>query len=402
MSKLWQTPGEAELHPLVERFTIGEDRRLDAELLPFDIAGSIGHAASLAAAGILSGEEHAALVGTLESLAGATAGMTELPAGEEDCHSFIERALVEQLGALGEKIHAGRSRNDQVLTALRLYQRDRILKLERALDRLVGAIDTVGVKYRAVEMPGYSHSRRGMVITVGDWLGSYYELFAEDQILADLVLRYLDRSPLGAGAGFGNGLDLDRGVSARALGFSRVQVSPLACMGSRGKDEMLCLHALSQVSVTAAKFAADLLMFSGEQFGFFSLPRHLLTGSSMMPQKTNYDLLELVRAGASVVNGAAATVAGIVTGLGTGYHRDFQMTKGPLIDAFNRTLDAVEIVILTAQNLRVHPDALAAAIDADTRATAEALQLVHAGIPFREAYRQVRAHLITHKESDHE
>jgi argininosuccinate lyase len=392
MSKIWQaTENHIDLHPLIESFTIDEDRELDLQLLPFDIEGTRAHAQSLLAAGIIDDEEKESIEATLSELLDEFNGSAaQIPEGMEDCHSLIEARLVEKLGPVGEKIHAGRSRNDQVLTALRLLQKSRFRSLERRLDRLVASLDAAIQRYQQFEMPGYSHGRRGMVITVGDWLGSYYELFAEDQIKVIDAIVELDRSPLGAGAGFGNGLGLDRRISARALGFSRVQKNSLACMGSRGKDELLCLHALCQIAVTASKFAADLLLFSSEHYGFVSLPDEFLTGSSMMPHKRNYDLLELVRANASVLNGYYTAVAGLITGLASGYHRDFQLTKKPLLDGFKRVAACVEVLILVVENLQVHPDAIASALDSDTQATQAALELVKSGMPFRQAYFQVR------------
>ena len=392
MKKIWQEDGaETQLDPLVEEFTVDEDRELDLELLPYDIEGSSAHASCLLAAGIISQKEHTQILTAMEEIREEwERGALEIPSGIEDCHSLIEIKLIEKIGEAGEKIHAGRSRNDQVLTALRLLQISRFKQLVTDLDELVAAFDIAQEKWTGIEMPGYSHGRRGMVIKVSDWLGCYYHMFAEDQHLVMAAIRHLDRSPLGSGAGFGNILGLDRKLGARELGFSRVQSNPLACMGSRGKDELLCLHVLSQIGVTASKFAADLLLFTSENYGFFSLPDELLTGSSMMPNKRNYDLLEIARANGAALSGYCAEVATLIHGLPSGFHRDFQLAKRPLFAGFKRVSDTVEILTLAVRKLRAHPEAMAAAIDDKVRMTEEVMRLVVNGMPFRKAYHVIR------------
>ena len=381
-----------KLNADVAAFTTDEDPALDLILLPYDIIGTMAHLDALQDARIISPEEYRLLAQELVLIKDdcKTGNITDLDSAE-DCHTYIEARLIEALGPLGKKIHAGRSRNDQVLTALRLYQRDALSHCAFAIDKLNSSIGKIAGAWAIHPMPGFSHGRQGMVVDAGLWLSSFGELFEEDRRLIVFLGAYLDKSPLGSGAGFGNGLGLNRGVSARAMGFGVVQQNPLACMGSRGKDELLCLDALKQIALTSAKFANDLLAFTSEQFGWFSLPDSMLTGSSMMPNKHNYDLLELIRANAAVISGHAAQIATLLQPLGSGYHRDFQFAKKPLFDGFTRIQATLQILTLVVDNLEIHPEKIAASISTGAGDTDRVLAKVLAGVPFRDAYHTVKS-----------
>lgn len=393
MKQLWNdTSYGTNLDPDVAAFTTDEDPALDLILLPYDIVGTMAHLDSLQDAQIITPEEYRLLAQELlvikdDCMAG---NITDLD-GAEDCHTYIEARLTESLGSLGQKIHAGRSRNDQVLTAMRLYEREALGYVSSAIDTLTTSIAKTASQWTIHPMPGFSHGRQGMVVDAGLWIESYGELLDEDRRFVDFVGVYLDKSPLGSGAGFGNGLGLNRGVSARAMGFGVVQQNSLSCMGSRGKDELLCLDALKQVALTAAKFANDMMLFTSEQFGWFSLPDSMLTGSSMMPNKRNYDLLELIRANASVISGHAAQVAALLQPLGSGYHRDFQFAKKPLFDGFSRSLATLKILQLVIDGLDIHPEKIATSISEGASDTDKVLAKVLSGVPFREAYHAVKS-----------
>ena len=389
MNKLWQTG--SGLHPLVEQYTVGNDPHLDLQLLPFDIQGTLAHAKGLMVASIIDKDELLAIKDVLDQLyPKALAGDILFPPGTEDCHSYLENYLVEKLGDCGKKIHAGRSRNDQVLTALRLYQKSKLLQTTHKIAALCFSLGKKAEAGKQVNMPGFSHGRQGMVISLELWFSSWQELLQDDGGTCKSVIQILDKSPLGAGAGFGNSLGINRQHTGKSMGFKDLLHNPLAAMGRRGKDELQTLQALSQVMTSLGKFASELLLFTSESYGFFSLPAEFLSGSSMMPNKANYDLLELVRGNCSMVNGYMAQVAALIGSLGSGYHRDFQLTKEALFNGLEITIQSIDIMKLTVDNLEVDAGKISKSIKETTRQTEAVEKLVAAGVPFREAYQKIK------------
>lgn len=397
--KLWDKG--VELHPDVERFTVGDDPILDEALVVFDCRASAAHARMLAGIGLLTPDEALRLVAELEAIARESAAGTRiLGPGDEDCHTALENRLVARCGDAGKRLHLGRSRNDQVLTALRLYELDRLGHIEQAvlaLDRDLGAARAA---FGLVPMPGYTHTRRAMPTTVGVWLGAFEAALADDLRLLRATRELLDQNPLGTAAGFGVPVfALDREQTTRELGFARTLENPLYAQHSRGKLEAVLLGLLSTIALDLNRLSTDLILFSAPEFGFVELPQALCTGSSIMPQKQNPDPLELVRASYHVIRGAEQTVMGIVGNQISGYHRDLQLTKGPVMAALARTADCLRITGLVVQKMRIDPEACARALDPAIYATERALRLVEQGVPFRDAYRQVAAALQEQDES---
>jgi len=389
MAKLWQKRG-AKLDPEAERYTVGKDYMLDMELLPYDLKASKAHARMLHACGHLTKGELEKLLRGLEEVAKLhAAGNFAISPEDEDCHTAIENYLVKRLGDVGKKIHTARSRNDQSMAALRLLFIDRMNGIVGEAEGLQAALAAFAKRNRGVPMPGYTHMRKAMPSSVGMLALAYRGMLADDIALCRSVLGILDKSPLGSAAGYGVPLRIDRRMTARELGFASVQENPIHCANSRGKYESLVAYALFSLMQSLNRMASDLALFSMPEFGFFALPEGLTTGSSMMPQKRNPDVLELVRANAHVVHGNLVAINGIVLNLPSGYNRDYQLTKGPALGSLKITSDSLRIMAKLFRKLETGKGKLKAAMTPELFATEKAYRLVGKGVPFREAYRKV-------------
>ncbi|MGB3542486.1 argininosuccinate lyase [Rubrivirga sp.] len=378
----------------VTRFTVGEDWRWDTILLPYDLEGTRAHAWALGQAGVLEDEEVDEVSRALDAIREAwERGEVTVRVQDEDMHTVIERELTARLGDAGKKIHAGRSRNDQVLTALRLWLRD-------ALEGIAGTVLEVGHALVAhaqagqeMLMPGYTHGQRAMPTTVAVWAAGYVDLLADDLAALEDARRAANTSPWGSAAGYGIPvLDLDRDGVAEKLGFERTQAIA-AVQLSRGKLEAGVVHALVQMGLTLNRMASDLALFATSEFGFVSLPHEHTTGSSIMPQKRNPDVLELARATAHRLTAELHVLLTLPANLPGGYHRDLQLTKEATMRGVLATQDLVTATAAVLPGVRWRADRMRAALSPDLFATAEALRLVQAGTPFRDAYRTVGIHL---------
>jgi len=388
MAKLWQK--DHTLNELVERFTVGTDYLLDVQLVPSDCVASLAHAVMLEKIGILTNEEVAELrTGLLSILSEADNHSFHIRREDEDCHTAIENRLTTELGEVGKKIHTGRSRNDQVIAALRLYARSRLTDIGRSLLELSKALTDFAERFQDIPMPGRTHMQIAMPSSVGLWAASFAELLLDDGTLIDTAYVLNNRSPLGSAASYGVPLPLDREMVAWQLGFAGIQNNVLAVNNSRGKLESIVLDALDQIGLTLGKFAEDLIIFSMPEFGYFSLPADLCSGSSIMPQKRNPDGLELLRARSGTLHGAAEQVKAIVRSLPSGYNRDFQETKEPFLRGLQVAYECIQIARLTIERLEVHPDRLRAAFTPEIFATDAAIEKVRSGMSFRDAYREV-------------
>ncbi|GAB6091378.1 argininosuccinate lyase [Spirochaeta dissipatitropha] len=394
MAKIWQKNGN--INELIESFTVGRDYLLDEVLVPYDCAGSIAHAMGLEKIGLLTGDECKDLVQELRTIAAvAASGEFRIPRELEDGHAAIESVLVDRLGEAGKKIHTGRSRNDQVLTSTRLYSRDRILSILSAGLSAAESWTDFAERNSRVPMPGRTHMQVAMPSTVGLWAQAYAEEILDDLELLLPVYERIDRSPLGAAAGYGVPLPLDREYTAACMGFSKVLENTIYVNSSRGKFESQLLQVFEQLQQTFSKIAQDLMMFSLPEFGYFSLPAELCTGSSIMPQKKNPDGLELLRAKAGVVSGYSQQVMNIIRSLPSGYNRDFQDTKEPLLRSIEICEASTAVIKLTVDSLQVNEKNLRQGCTVDIFATDAALELVAGGMTFRDAYRQVGTNLDT-------
>ncbi len=368
-------------------FTIGRDHIVDLTLIPYDCRASAAHAKMLHDIGVLSRDELEQLLAGLNEIVTLwEKGDFIIEREEEDCHTAIENYLVAKRGDVGKKIHTARSRNDQVLVALRLYEKEALAQIRDRLEEFSQALPAED----QTPLPGYTHMQRAMPTTVGTWLGSFKAAAKDDLILLDAILEVIDQNPLGSGAGFGVPVfEIDRELTTRELGFKRVQNNPMYTQLSRGKFEAAILGALSQVMFTMNKLATDLIVFSMKEFGFVKLPERFCTGSSIMPQKKNPDVLELARANYHVVLGHELTVKSLMGNLISGYNRDMQLIKEPLFSAVETTHQTVSIVTRVVQGLSVDKKRCAEAMTDELYATEEAYKLVKEGIPFRDAYRKI-------------
>jgi len=390
--KLW---GDGkDLNRQVEDFTVGKDHLLDLELVRYDCLGSIAHARMLAHVGLLPVEEADLLVLELENVIRlAEAGSFPISKEQEDCHTAIEEHLIAKLGDTGKKLHTGRSRNDQVLTALRLYYKDRLDEQRGLVERLLQSLKEFITKFGKCPIPGFTHSRKAMPSTIRMWAGALVDSMKDNLKLLNAAYRLIDQSPLGSGAGYGVPLDIDRRFTARELGFARVQKNPVYVQNSRGKFEATVLHVLAQMALDLNRAASDLIVFSMPEFGYFHLPAGLCTGSSIMPQKQNPDVLELVRAKYHQLLACEMQVKATIGSLLYGYHRDLQLTKEPVMTGLAIAQEVVSAMCVVLDNLEVDEQRCRQAMTGELYAAEEAYRLVQRGVPFREAYRQVKEKL---------
>jgi argininosuccinate lyase len=382
----------------VLRFTAGEDCALDAALIEADCIGTAAHVAALAAAPVrpplLAAREARRVTAELVNIMRrARAGRFRIRIEDQDVHLAVERALTRRLGDLGRKVHAGRSRNDQVATDLRLYGRDQLIGVMGETASLARALAVMGRRNEMLPMAGRTHMRPAMPGSVGLWASAHAESLLDDAVALRAAYDVNDASPLGSAAGYGSPLELDRKRTARRLGFRRAHANVLYASNSRGKCEAAILSALAQVMLSLSRLAEDLVLYSAPEFGYFELPAGFCTGSSIMPQKSNPDVPELVRAKAARVLACAAAAASVVKSLPSGYHRDLQETKDPFLTGLRETRACLRVMLPLIRGLRPCRKALLAGFAPGVFAADRALELVLRGVPFRAAYRRVKADL---------
>ena len=384
---LWQKPGVA-IDADIQAFLAGDDVVLDREFFLFDLQASLVHAEGLQRIGLLSDEDLTGIRRELGALAeDFSSGDFVLDDRFEDGHSAIEARLVERLGEAGKRIHAGRSRNDQVLVATRLWLKDR---LERTGD-LLRDCATVALQRaqdeQGVAMPGYTHLQRAVVSSAGMWWAGWAEAFLDDAVRARDTLAWVDANPLGSAAGYGVNLPLDRDHATAELGFARLQVAATYAQLSRGKFEMAAIEALGSGLLDVRRLAWDLSLFTSAEFGFVALPPEYTTGSSIMPNKRNPDVIELLRASYASAAAARTEIEQLLS-LPSGYHRDLQFSKGAIFHAFSRGLGALALVPDLMRRLQWRQEAMRAALEPSMYATDLAVDLARQGLPFRDAYKQ--------------
>ncbi len=387
--KLWEKG--VRLDEEAERYTAGEDYILDQALVRFDCAASIAHAGALRKCGVLSEGERRRLVRELRRIQELdSCGKFRITLKDEDVHTAIERRLVARLGALGKKIHTARSRNDQVAAAIRLFTLDRLDGILRQVDSFKRLLLRRASSHRREKMPGYTHARKAMPTTFGAWFQAFAESMSDNLTMLASVRSLISQNPLGTGAGYGISVfAIDRRHTARELGFDRVQESPLYVQNSRGKFEAAVVSALSAVMLDVNKMCTDLILFSMDEFRFVKLPREFCTGSSIMPQKWNPDVLEIARAQYHIVVANEFMIKGIIGNLMSGYNRDLQQTKKPLLQSLDITERTLSVITRLLEQIKVDEESCRQACTPEIYATEEAYRLVKSGVPFRDAYRKV-------------
>lgn len=393
MSKLWQkstTDTESDTAKKVEAFTVGNDYKLDQVLVPYDVTASKAHAKALKKADVLSISELKKLLEALDEVQLTwEKGEFEITVSDEDMHTAIENYLVEKLGDLGKKIHTARSRNDQVLTAMRLYEKDKLEAVLKKAKNCASMLLDFADAHKSVPMPGFTHTRKAMLSSLGLWAGSFAELLIL-QIQASVgVSSLINKSPLGSAAGFGTSFDIDRDFEANELGFDDPLICSTTSQLSRGFVELQLVQYLSALTSITNRFSADVIQYSSESTLWLELNPGVCTGSSIMPQKKNPDVAELIRGHHAVITGHATTLQMLTTNLTSGYHRDLQLSKEPVIDALRKTEQTLKATQLLIENMTPNQENLSQACSSELFAAEVAYKLVRdEGLSFREAYKK--------------
>ena len=390
---LWQK-ADSRIDERIMQFLAGNDVLLDREFLLHDIAASKAHVEGLARIGVVSADECAALERELDTLAADfQAGHFVLDGRYEDGHSAIEARLTERLGDAGRRVHTGRSRNDQILVATRLWLKEKLAALQQHC-RAIAAVCLDRAMQPAQPLPGYTHLQRAVVSSTSMWFAGFAEGFIDDAMRARHTASWIDANPLGTAAGYGVNLALDRDYTTQALGFARLQVSPVYAQLSRGNFEMAVLEALARALLDLRRLAWALSLFTTAEFGFVHLPPEYTTGSSIMPNKRNPDVVEMLRASYATVAAARCEIEQLLS-LPSGYQRDLQLTKGSLFHGVTHGLAALALVPDLLARMQWNPERMRAAIEPAMYATDVAIEQAVAGVPFREAYRAAAATIAT-------
>jgi argininosuccinate lyase len=394
MSRLWEKG--LPLDQRVLRYTAGEDFKLDARLVAYDVQASIAHAEMLGEQKLLSGEDCEKICDGLAALGDEFAkGEWQIRLEDEDAHTALESRLTERIGEAGGRVHLGRSRNDQVLTALRLYLLDASNEVQRSIAKLCDEIDALTQRQGEIALPGYTHMQPAMPSSVALWAAGFSEAFNDAKQGLESARRRMNKNPLGSAAGYGSpGLALDREATTQKLGFAETQQPVTAAQLSRGKAESGLVFEITLLLTDLGRMASDLLLFYTQEFSYITLADDVTTGSSIMPQKRNPDVLELIRASSATAQACLNECLMITAKLPSGYQRDLQRLKPPLFRAIDLSIESVDIMSylvsgleFVAENIRLD-DGLNAAKEANDMVTLE-------GIPFREAYRRIAARYFT-------
>ncbi|HTC14967.1 MAG TPA: argininosuccinate lyase [Steroidobacteraceae bacterium] len=392
MSRLWDKG--APLDERVLRYTAGEDFALDERLVQYDVRASLAHAEMLHAQQLLTAADLQAMRTALEELAAAHArGEWHVELSDEDGQTALERHLTARIGSAGARIHLGRSRNDQVLTAIRLYLRDTVAALVADALAVAQALEALATREPDTALPGYTHMQQAMPSSVALWAGGFAAELRDDAEGLTAVLRRLNKNPLGSAAGYGTpGVSIDREATRALLGFDSVQQPVTAVQLSRGKAEAQLLCEIALLMQDLSRFAADVLLFATQEFGFLELPVEFTTGSSIMPQKRNPDVFELIRGRTASAQACLLEALAVCAKLPSGYQRDLQLLKFPLFRAIDLAAATLAILPPAIAALRFRSEAIR--LDPAIHAAAEANRLaVSEGIPFRSAYQRVAAKL---------
>jgi argininosuccinate lyase len=386
--KLWQTADS--LDSRIEAFTTGNDPVLDQELIPFDCMASIAHVSMLGEIGILTSAESESLGAALNDLIILHGnGQFQIRPDQEDGHTAIEDFLTGKLGETGKKVHTGRSRNDQVLTALRLFEKFAVDELIQLAENMAESLKQFGLANQGLPLPGYTHTRKAMPFTVRDWAMAFHDALQDDMKMLAGTLALIDQNPLGTGAGYGVPLPVNRKTTTELMGFASVLENPMYAQNSRGKFESRILNDCLMILYDLNKWASDLIFFTLPDLGYFTLDASMVTGSSIMPHKKNPDVLELVRASYHQVSGYELQLRMIPVNLISGYHRDLQYTKEPLLKGLRVTRDVLGAAQVVMIGLKADPENLNRAMTPELLSVQKVMDLVNSGMPFRDAYRKI-------------
>jgi argininosuccinate lyase len=386
--KLWEKGINPE--PAIIEFTAGKDRKTDLALTKWDIIGSMAHVIMLEDVGLISEDEKNGLLKALHSLfVWDEEGSLVIEKDVEDIHSQIEKEMSSILGTTGKKIHTGRSRNDQVLVDIRLYTREEIDKLSVLIRRLFTKLQSLSEQYKEVLLPGYTHMQPAMVSSFGLWFGAYAECLADDVVVLAGARAINNQNPLGTAAGYGTTLPINRKLTSDLLEFDCLLYNSAYASLSRGKIEMAVASGLASVAQTLSRFSMDICIYMSSEFRFIDFPDEYVTGSSIMPQKRNPDVFELIRARTNIIQTLPNQIAVLTSNLQSGYNRDLQLLKQLVFDAFGEMRDCIEIMLLMLNNIKVRKNITDNPLYNTIFSTEEVNRLVKQGIPFRDAYKAV-------------
>ena len=386
--KLWEKGTAPE--PAIIEFTAGKDRETDLALTKWDIIGSMAHVIMLEDVGLITKVEKNDMLKALHSLFVCDEeGRLVIEKDVEDIHSQVEKEMASILGTTGKKIHTGRSRNDQVLVDIRLYTREEIDKLSVLIEKLFSKLQSLSEQYKEVLLPGYTHMQSAMLSSFGLWFGSFAESLADDILVLCTARTLNNRNPLGTAAGYGTTLPLNRKLTSQLLEFDDLLYNSAYASLSRGKVEMAVASALASIAQTLGRFSMDICLFMSTEFRFIDFPDEYITGSSIMPQKRNPDVFELIRARSNVIQTLPNQVAMLTSNLISGYNRDLQLLKQIIFDGFREVNECIEIMLLMLNNIKVKKNITENPVYNNIFSTEEVNRLVKEGIPFREAYRAV-------------
>lgn len=386
--KIWEK--DIPVDSLVEDFTIGNDPVYDLELAPYDVLGSMAHIHMLTKIGLVDQEELSDLLTALKEIYGKTLeGNFKIEKGMEDVHSQVEWILTQKLGDSGKKIHAGRSRNDQVLVDLRLMFRDRIKQMHDLQNDLFHLLIELAKQNQQVLIPGYTHLQAAMPSSFGLWFSAFAENIVDDLKVWKAAFDMINQNPLGSGAGYGTSLPLDRSLTTRLLGFADLSYNVINAQMGRGRSELFLSFAMSATANTLSKMAMDVCLYNSQNFGFIKLDDSFTTGSSIMPHKKNPDVFELIRAKCNVIGQLPGVISGAFGFLPSGYHRDFQLLKEQIFPAVTQLENCLRLSIAALKNIIVNDKEIKDE-KYDLIFSVESVnELVNNGVPFREAYQQV-------------
>lgn len=386
--KLWQKDS-ASLKE-VEQFTVGRDREMDARLAGFDVLGSLAHTRMLETIGLLSKDELKQLQAELKNIyRQIQQGNFKLQDDVEDIHSQVELLLTQKLGDVGKKIHAARSRNDQVLVDIKLFLRNELEGLVETIQPFFELLQTQSEKYKDHLLPGYTHLQLAMPSSFGLWFGAYAESLVDDTITLKGAYDVVNKNPLGSAAGYGSSFPINRTLTTKLLGFDELNYNVVYAQMGRGKAERIVAQSLANVADTLSKLSMDACLYLNQNFGFIAFPAELTTGSSIMPHKKNPDVFELIRSQCNRIKALPNEIMMMTTNLPSGYHRDLQLLKEHLFPAFKTLKDCIEMAGLMLSNIEIRKDILADDKYQYLFSVEEVNKLVNAGMPFRDAYKKV-------------
>lgn len=386
--KLWDKGISTDA--FIEKFTVGNDKKFDMYLAPYDVLGSIAHAFMLADVGIITQDEADAIVQELRRIYyRIEQGDFSIEDGIEDIHSQIELELTRALGDIGKKIHTGRSRNDQVLVDISLFLRSILFHIIDEVYELVKILIELSEQYKNHLLPGYTHFQIAMPSSFGLWFGAYAESLADDLAFAMTTLHFVNKNPLGSGAGFGSSFPLKRMRTTELLGFEGLHINSVYAQMTRGKKEKLFAQCIGGIAATLSKMAMDITLYMSQNMGFISFPETLTTGSSIMPHKKNPDVFELIRAKCNVVQTVQYSLHSLMNNLPSGYHRDMQLTKEILFPALYDIVDCISMMKYALPQCNISSNIMENDVYTYAFSVDEVNKAVQQGMSFRDAYKYV-------------